>query len=180
MSEARDAASVRRMSKPTPIGALLNGFVAGAVGVAGLDLLQLWLYRRDGGDRRTVDWELSRGLTWVKAAAPAQVGRRAVEGVFNVELPDRWAPLMNNTIHWGYGIAWGGLFGLVDSSMAKVRLRHGLYFGTFVWLVGYVILPLAKLYRPLWKYDPATLGWDWAAHLADGLGTAATLQILDR
>ena len=64
--------------------------------------------------------------------------------------------------------------------MTKPRLRHGLYFGTFVWLVGYVILPLAKLYRPLWKYDPATLGWHWAGHLAYGLGTAATLEILGR
>jgi hypothetical protein len=180
VSEASDAHSVRQVSKQTPIGALLHGFVAGAVGVAGLDLVQLWRYRRNGGDQRTVDWELSRGVTWAEAAAPGQVGRRAVEGIFDVKLLDRWAPLVNNTTHWGYGIAWGGLFGLVGSSMAKPRLRHGLYFGTFVWLVGYVILPLAKLYRPLWKYDPATLGWDWAGHLAYGLGTAATLQVLDR
>jgi hypothetical protein len=146
------------MSKPSPVGALLGGLGAGAVGVAGLDLVQLWRYRRAGGDQPTVDWELSRGVTWAEAPAPAQVGRRAVEGIFIVELPDRWAPLMNDATHWGYGIAWGGLFGLVAGSMPKVRLRHGLCFGTFVWLVGYVILPLAKLYRPLWKYDPATLG----------------------
>jgi hypothetical protein len=168
------------MSQPTPIGALLRGFGAGAVGVAGLDLVQLWRYRRGGGDRRTLDWELSRGSTWADAAAPAQVGRRAVEGIFDVELPDRWAPLTNNATHWGYGIAWAGLFGLVESSTAKARLRHGLSFGTFVWLVGYVVLPAAKLYRPMWKYDAATLGWDWAGHLAYGLGTAATLRILDR
>jgi hypothetical protein len=180
MSELSDAHSARRMSKPTPIGALLRGFAAGAVGVAGLDLVQLWHYRRDGGDQPTVDWELSRGLTWADAPAPAQVGRRAVEGIFDVELQDRWAPLTNNATHWGYGVAWAGLFGLVESSTAKARLRHGLSFGTFVWLVGYVILPVAKLYRPLWKYDPATLGWDWAGHLAYGLGTAATLRILDR
>jgi hypothetical protein len=180
VSEASDAQSVRQVSKQTPIGALLHGFGAGAVGVAGLDLVQLWRYRRDGGDRRTVDWELSRGLTWEEAPAPAQVGRRVAEGIFNVELADRWAPLTNNVAHWGYGIAWGGLFGLMHGSMAKPGLRHGLFFGTFVWLAGYVILPMAKLYRPLWRYDAVTLGWDWAGHLVYGLGTSATLQLLDR
>ena len=96
MSEASDAHSVRQVSKQTPIGALLHGFVAGAVGVAGLALVQLWHYRRSGGDQRTIDWELSRGVTWATAAAPGQVGRRAVEGIFDLKLPDHWAPLIQH------------------------------------------------------------------------------------
>ncbi len=136
----------RRARRSTPLGALVRGF---AGGVACFDTVQFLPYRLGGGDARAVDWELSRGLTWADAPAPAQVGRRDVEGNFRIELPDRRASLAYNLVHWGYGIAWGGLFGLVAGSIAKLRLRHGLVFGTLVWLTGYVILPLAKLYRPL-------------------------------
>ena len=168
------------MTSPSPMGALLRGVVAGAVGVAAFDSVNLWHYRRGGGKRGTRDWELSRGLTWADAPAPAQVGRRAVEGVFKVELSDSRAAVTNNVVHWGYGMAWGGLFGLVEGSVAKPRVRHGLTFGTLVWLAGYVVLPLAGLYRPLWTYDRSTLGWDWGAHLAFGVGAASALRILDR
>lgn len=170
----------RSMARPSPIGALLRGVVAGAVGTAAFDSVNLVHYRCGGGRARVRDWELSRGLTWADAPAPAQIGRRTVEGVFKVELPDSRAPLVNNLVHWGYGMAWGGLFGLMEGSAAKPRMHHGFAFGTVVWLAGYVVLPLAGLYRPLWTYDASTLGWDWAAHLAFGLGSAATLTILDR
>lgn len=170
----------RSMTRPSPIGALLRGVVAGTVGAAALDSVNLWHYRRGGGKARVRDWELSRGLTWADAPAPAQVGRRAVEGVFKVKLPDSLAPVTANLVHWGYGMAWGALFGLVEGSLAKPKVRHGIAFGTVVWLTGYVVLPLAGLYRPLWTYDAPTLGWDWAAHLAYGLGAATTLVILDR
>jgi hypothetical protein len=37
-----------------------------------------------------------------------------------------------------------------------------------VWLSGYVILPLAKVYKPIWDYDARTLGNDLSAHLLYG------------
>jgi len=167
-------------SRPTPIGALLRGLAAGTVSVAGFDVVNLIHYRRGGGDAGLLDWELSRGLTWANAPAPAQVGRRAVNGIFKIELAEHRAPLVNNLVHWSYGIGWVGFFGLVEASRAKPRLRDGLAFGTFVWLAGYGILPLAKLYRPLWTYDRSTLGWDLGAHLAYGLTVAAALKFFDR
>jgi hypothetical protein len=43
-----------------------------------------------------------------------------------------------------------------------------------------VILPAAKLYDPIWKYDRKTLANDLSAHLVYGLGTATALQLLSR
>ncbi len=97
----------RRARRSTPLGALVRGFAGGAFGVACFDTVQFLHYRLGGGEARAIDWELSRGLTWADAPAPAQVGRRAVEGIFRIELPDRRASLANNLVHWGYGIAWG-------------------------------------------------------------------------
>ncbi len=164
----------------TPVGVVTRGFAAGLVGTAAMDLVWFWRYRRSGGQGKLVDWEFSAGVTWETAPAPAQVGKRIVEGLFQVELPEDKAPLTNNVVHWGYGIAWGGLFGLVVGSLRSPAVWHGLLFGPTVWVSGYVVLPLAKLYRPMWEYDAKTLWKDLSAHLAYGLTTAAAFRLLVR
>jgi len=55
-----------------------------------------------------------------------------------------------------------------------------LPFGAAVWAGGYVILPAAGLYQPIWKYDAQTLAWDLAGHLAYGAGTGITFLLLDK
>lgn len=59
-------------------------------------------------------------------------------------------------------------------------MRWGLQFGAGVCAGGYVILPAAKLYEPIWKHDRATLAKDLSAHLVYGLTTAGTLRLLAR
>jgi hypothetical protein len=47
-----------------------------------------------------------------------------------------------------------------------------------VWGSGYVVLPAAGLYQPIWTYDRRTLANDLSAHLVYGLTTAATFRAL--
>lgn len=101
-----------------------------------------------------------------------------MEGLFQREVPSEWAAFANNVTHWSYGIAWGALYGLVAGSLRSPRLRHGLALGPIVWASGYVVLPLAKLYKPMWEYDAKTLGRDLCAHTVYGLGTAAAFRAL--
>jgi hypothetical protein len=120
------------------------------VGTAAMDLVQFARYQRGGGSDRLLAWEFSAGLKdWEQAPAPAQIGKRVVEGVFQRQLPPERAAPVNNLIHWGYGIAWGGLFGLMEGSLRAPKVRHGLVLGATVWTASYVLLPLAKLYRPI-------------------------------
>jgi hypothetical protein len=138
-------------------------------------------YRRDGGGSSAQDWESSAGVTnWEEAPAPAQVGRRVLEGLFGIELPPTRARLVNNAMHWGYGIFNGAQYGIVAESLPTPRIRYGLPFGATVWAGDYVILPAAKLYKPIWAYDVKTLANDLSAHLVYGLATATTLQLLSR
>jgi len=56
--------------------------VAGAFGMAAMDALLFARYRRGGGDNSLEAWELSSDVSgWEQAPAPAQVGKRLVEGV---------------------------------------------------------------------------------------------------
>jgi hypothetical protein len=162
----------------TPVGAVVRGLVAGAVGTAAMDALLFARYRRGGGTTRFADWECSAGLkAWDDAPAPAQVGKRLVEGLFDVELPPQRVPLVNNLTHWGFGILSGAGYGLIAGSLPHPRIRYGLGFGASVWAGGYVVLPLAKLYEPIWKYDAKTLAKDLSAHLVYGLVTAAAWEL---
>ena len=142
-----------------------------------------------GSNDRLLAWEFSAGLKdWEQAPAPAQIGRRVVEGVFQRQLPPQRAALVNNLMHWGYGIARGGLFGLVAGSLRAPKVRHGLVLGATAWSASYVLLPLAGLYRPIWEYDTKVLAKDsrrppgvrgergrrlpWAWRVALGVGSA--------
>ena len=170
-----------RAAAVTPVGAMARGLVAGAVGTAAMDTLLFARYRLTGGDSNAEEWESSAGLTsWEQAPAPAQVGKRLVEGLFGTELPPARARLVNNLMHWTYGILNGAQYGIVAGSLPQPRIRYGIAFGATVWAGDYVILPAAKLYKPIWEYDVKTLVNDLSAHLVYGLATAAALRLLSR
>ncbi len=166
---------------PTPVGAVVRGLLAGAAGTAAMDTLLFIRYRLGGGKSKLEEWELSEGLSsWDEAPAPAQVGKRLTEGLFDIELAPSRVPLVNNVTHWAFGILGGAQYGIVAGSLRRPRIGYGLPFGATVWASGYVVLPAAKLYKPIWEYDSRTLANDLSAHLVYGLATAAALRLLSR
>jgi len=159
----------------------MRGVLAGAVGTTAMDTLWFYRYKRGGGESGPLEWEFSVGLdNWDNASAPGKLGKRLFEAVVQRELSPRWAPLTNNVMHWGYGLGWGGVFGIAASSTAAPPMLLGLPFGAVVWVTSYIILPLAGLYRPIWEYDAGTLWQDLSAHLVYGLTTATTFGLLSR
>jgi hypothetical protein len=168
------------MTASTPLRALVRGLAAGAVGTTALDLVWFYRYKRGGGDDGFMDWELSRGLTrWEDAGAPAQIGRRLFEALLKRQLADERAGLLNDVMHGSYGLFWGAQYGVVASSLAaRPPPRSGIVFGAIVWGSDYVVLPLAKVYRPIWEYDAKTLWDDLSAHLLYGVATATTFRLV--
>ncbi|WP_406053134.1 hypothetical protein [Kribbella sp. NBC_00889] len=164
----------------TPLGAVLRGSAAGALGTLAMDLLLYRRYRKDAGKSGFPRWEFSADVqSWDQAPAPAQVGKRLYEGLFRRELPDRTAALVNNVMHWGFGILNGAVYGVLAGSVPVPKSRYGAPFGAGVWGSGYVTLPAAGLYEPIWKYDRRVLAKDLSAHLVYGLSTAAVFRTLD-
>lgn len=172
-----------RRIRVTPIGGLARGLLAGAAGTAAMDLLWYRRYRQGGGESGFTAWEFASGAqSWEQAPAPAQVGRRLYEGFFQRGLPTDDIARVNNVTHWGYGAGWGAVYGAVVGSLRPAprlqRLLYGLPFGATVWTSSYILLPLAKLYKPIWQYDSATLAKDLTAHLTYGLTTGVVFTLL--
>jgi hypothetical protein len=166
-------------SRSTPLGAIGRGLVAGAAGTLAMDTLLFARYRRGGGRDRFGGWEFSEGLdSWDDAPAPAQVGRRLVEGITQRTLPARRASLVNNVTHWSYGALAGLQYGVLGGSLRNPRIAYGAPFGTGVWAASYAVLPQLGLYKQIWEYDRTTLARDLSAHLVFGVVTAATFRVL--
>lgn len=117
---------------------------------------------------------------WASAPAPAKVTKRLIEGLFRREVGPERIGLLTNVAHWGYGTAWGAVYGLLQGTLRMNPLARGLAFGSGVWAMSYVQLVPMGLYEPPWKYPATSLAKDLSYHLVYGVGVAAAYQRLDR
>jgi hypothetical protein len=162
----------------TPLGAVVGGLLAGAVGTVCMDAVRYRRYRRAGGTDSPMAWEFAPVESWDKAPDPGTVAKRVIEGFTQREIPDRWAFLISTVMHWGYGSSAAAGYGILVGSLRKRSPLYGLPFGAAVWLSSYLILPEGGLYKPIWQYDLKTLGEDLSAHLCYGTGTGVAFWLL--
>jgi len=87
---------------------------------------------------------LLRGL--LQAPAPAQVGQRTLEGVFRTQGGADQIPALTNAMHWLYGSAQGGLYGLVQATIRANPLAGGLAFGAGVWTLSHPQLRAVEMH----------------------------------
>jgi hypothetical protein len=160
---------------------LVLGALAGAAGTAAMDLVLYRRYRRNGGEVSLWQWEFACGVTnWEQASAPGKVGEKLERFATGQQPPDEWARPTTNLVHWATGISWGVQYGLLASQTSRLGLIRALALGPTAWLASYAILPLAKVYKPIWEYDARTLRDDLSAHLVFGTATSAVFAALSR
>lgn len=158
---------------------LVVGAMSGAAGTAAMDLLLYRRYRRDGGNDSFWTWESAKSVgSWDEASAPGQVGRKLEKLVARRSPPESWARPTTNAVHWATGIGWAAQYGVLAGKPFRHRWLLGLALGPAVWLSSYVVLPLAKVYKPIWKYDAAVLAKDLSAHMVYGTVTSAAYAAL--
>ncbi len=163
-----------------PLAAVGRGLLAGVVGTAamtGWQELSMKIRSDDddgggGGEEPDDPWE--------QASAPAQVGRRIIEGVFHRDASPELIPLLTQGMHWAYGTGWGAVYGVVAGSAGHRRpLRHGITFGAGVWAMSYLQLVPMGLYQPPWRYPPEELAMDLSYHLVYGVGTGLSFAFAE-
>ena len=172
MSHARDLGIIRQ---------LVRGAVAGAVGTAAMDLLLYRRYRRGDGKDSLVQWEFAGGVMgWDEASAPGQLGHKLLRLVIRRPPPDSWARSTTNLVHWATGLGWGLQYGVLASRTSRHPWMRAVALGPAAWLSSYAILPLARVYKPIWQYDARTLADDLSAHLVFGAVTSAAFATITK
>ncbi|HYX83484.1 MAG TPA: hypothetical protein VE777_00810 [Gaiellales bacterium] len=165
--------------KLTPLGAVSRGIAAGVVGTACMTAVQEVMARRRPVRAGTATEEKPDD-PWAKAPAPAQLARRVIEGVFQREVSADRIPLFTNAVHWGYGTAMGGLYGILQGTLRDRPAVHGPLFGLGVWASSYATLVPLGLYEPPWHYKASSIAKDVSYHLAYGSGVAAGYELFAR
>ena len=164
------------MTHGTPLGAVARGLAAGMIGTGVMTTWQELSMKlqgsgpEGGGGGQDESDTQQRQDPWEQASAPAKAGRKILEGVFDVKIPPERIGLLTDAMHWGYGISWGALYGLIQETVGGPRLRNGLLFGAGVWAMSYMMLVPTGLYQPPWEYPPKQLAMDVSYHFAYGAG----------
>lgn len=152
-------------SSLSPLRAVVRGVAAGVGGTVVMTGYQVAVARLRDSE---------------SSSAPAEVGRRIIEGVFRGEVPEDRMDDLNNAMHVLYGTSWGPVYGVVQSSLGLPVAHHGALFGALVWAASLVELPAMKIAPPVWKTPPLEVALDLSYHLVYGLGVAGTFALLDR
>ncbi len=120
-------------------------------------------------------------MGWDEASAPGQVGQKLERLVTAPPAARQLGPRHDER----HALGDRHRLGLSSTACSPARTsRHpwigALALGPVVWLSGYVILPLAGVYKPIWKYDARTLAKDLSAHLVYGAATSAAFAAASR
>ena len=111
-------------------------------------------------------------MSWDEASAPGQFGRKDCVKSLATNLPTSGLD-PQQTLRTGRPVP----VGVWRMARREHTHRHpwsrALALGSVAWLSGYVVLPLAKVYKPIWKYDAKTLAQDLAGHLVYGAAVSA-------
>lgn len=171
-----------RWSRPSPLGALFRGLVAGAVG----SLAQTLLFKATArvAPVASEDAFTPPDHEQRRETATETVARRATEclarrGPLSAEDKRRAAM----AVHIGFGSLWGGLYGMARASMPGMgwpgMALGTLGFSTLVWGVSdSLILPAFRLGGRPSRYPLSVHAYALGAHVVYGLGTAATYEAL--
>jgi uncharacterized membrane protein YagU involved in acid resistance len=166
-----------------PLGAIARGIAAGVVGTGCMTVTQT-LPAKLRSSHGSQDEQTARPQgeqdPWEQASAPAKVAKRISEEIFHHAVAPSRIPLLTHGMHWGYGTAWGVVYGLLPASRSPAPVRRGLFFGTAVWAMSYVQLVPMGIYEPPWKYPPRDIAMEVGYHLAYGVGVAGAFRLLDR
>ncbi|MDQ3608432.1 MAG: DUF1440 domain-containing protein [Actinomycetota bacterium] len=153
-------------SKNSPLGSVVRGVAAGAIGTAVMTAGQMAYYKVTGAQG---------------SQTPAEVGKRISEGVLHRPVPEEKMKSLNNAMHWSYGTSWGIAYGLAAGSRRPAgdgNIAGGLAFGTVVWGASLVHLPAMGLSPPVWKMPPSSIAPDLGFHLLYGAAVGCAYAAL--
>jgi hypothetical protein len=161
---------------PSPLGALARGLVAGAIG-AGVQSLFFLATKRWMPKPSEVPPELSRPEPEARGETSLEtVARRATEGLMQRGPLDAGTKsVASSAVHYAFGAAWGGLYGLARES----RRVSPIGFGAVVWMASdNFLLPLFRVAAWPKHYSLKEHHYALQAHFVYGLGTAAAYALL--
>ena len=113
--------------------------------------------------------------------ATTQVAVAISKTVLQHTLPTSEKPVAGLLVHYGFGTAAGGLYGVAAEVTPAATLCAGTLFGTALWLLAdEVVVPTLRLGSSPLKTPVSVHAYAWASHLVYGFTTDAIRQAVRR
>jgi len=167
----------------TPLAVVAKGAIAGLAGTAAITMAM----------RRTPQLLQQLGLQPSEPpAAEAQkiaesagqptekLAEKVATGVLEKPIAEDTRQVAGQAVHWGYGAAWGALYGIVQGSIRWPSLMHGTIFGGVVGAVASTLVPAMRLTPPPTQQPMPANAMMMVYHLLYGWVTAVTFRLLSR
>lgn len=106
------------------------GVVGGAIGTVVMGEVTNFLYRFESKDKKKKEEELRREPPYEVMA------ERLAKNVFGTDLSKQTKSKFGQVAHWGYGLAWGGIYGAMRNGVPSLSRAAGLPFGIAFWAIG--------------------------------------------
>lgn len=176
MNRFQVARAALRQKAPSPLGALLRGLVAGAIG-AGVQSVFFKATRRWTPQPTRLPKELQKPEAEAQEESALQtLARRTADGLMQRgPISPETKSAAASAVHYGFGAAWGGLYALCRESFPT----SPVLFGLGVWMASdNLLLPAFRLAAWPQHYSLKEHHYAIQAHLAYGLSTAAAYAVL--
>lgn len=168
------------------LSGLLCGLGGGAVGVLVMNKVMKrtsGLVKRRTGDHHPREHDMSafgRKHASDESATDA-LGRRVYRAATGHEPAPETKQSLGTAVHWGYGVAMGGAYGLVRSRRRGADIAAGMLFGAGLWALGdELAIPLLGLAEGPKAHPPLEHVQALGGHIAYGATAAAATQVLRR
>lgn len=109
---------------------LIYGMIGGVLGTMAMEKIAGMLYKVESEEKKKIEESLRKEPPYEVMA------RRISENIFGIELSDDNKSRFGRVIHWGYGITWGGLYGVLHDRVPALSKAAGLPFGIAFSLIG--------------------------------------------
>jgi hypothetical protein len=167
------------MKRLSPLAALTEGLVAGLAGALAQDLF--FALTKKLAPKPPPDVFAPPELEQHAETATQTVARRVVEGLAQ-RGPVRHEALAGDLVHYAYGSAWGGLYGILAGSSRPLRsVGGGAVFGLAVWFVSdNIVLPAFRLSAWPHEYPVKNHAYAILAHVVFGAAASVSMNALTR
>jgi uncharacterized membrane protein YagU involved in acid resistance len=108
----------------------------------------------------------------------SKLAEKVAVGMLDTLVEEETKHAAGQAVHWGYGAAWGAMYGIVQSSLRFPDLLHGTVFGTIVGLVASTVVPAIGLTPPPKRQPMLINAMQMVYHLLYGWTTALTFRLL--
>jgi uncharacterized membrane protein YagU involved in acid resistance len=111
--------------------------------------------------------------------ATEKIASALSEKLFDYQLEKDEKEQAGAAIHYAYGVAMGGLYGVAAEFAPQIGAGAGLPFGAVFWLVAdEMVVPLLGLAAEPEEYPPSTHAYALCSHLVYGLTAEAVRRAL--